>query len=160
MINEISVSEIQDIHYKRLKKRVTIFDSVLSKCYKVIKQAVSREDEYAVFEIPEIIFGVPLYKIPDCANYIYRNLRKNQFNVKYVFPNYLIIFWNYRKQDELNLLEYKKPEPQPLPQPYPQQQKPQQRGIDILKSFSPPQRKPQNNGRSVKEFRPSGNFLY
>lgn len=160
MINEISVSEIQDIHYKRLKKRVTIFDSVLSKCYKVIKQAVSREDEYAVFEIPEIIFGVPLYKIPDCANYIYRNLRKNQFNVKYVFPNYLIIFWNYRKQDESNLLEYRKPESLPHPQPLPQQQKPQQRGIDILKSFSPPQRKPQNNGRSVKEFRPSGNFLY
>jgi hypothetical protein len=156
MINEISVSEIQDIHYKRLKKRVTIFDSVLAKCYKVIKQAVSREDEYAVFEIPEIIFGVPLYKIPDCANYIYRNLRKNQFNVKYVFPNYLIIFWSYRKQDERNLLEYRRPEPEI---PRIQERKSERNNIDILKRL-PPQRKPVNNGRSVKEFRPSGNFLY
>lgn len=102
---EISVSQIQEIHYNKLKKRVDLFDKPLKQCYRVIRQAVSREETYCMYTIPEIIFGNPLYNIPDCANYIYRSLRKNGFDVKYLFPNHLIIIWTY-KNSSRKMIDY------------------------------------------------------
>lgn len=102
---EISVSQIQEIHYNKLKKRVDLFDKPLKQCYRVIRQAVSREETYCMYTIPEIIFGNPLYNIPDCANYIYRSLRKNGFDVKYLFPNHLIIIWTYKNSSN-NMIDY------------------------------------------------------
>lgn len=102
---EISVSQIQEMHYNKLKKRVNLFDKPLKQCYRVIRQAVSHEETYCMYTIPEIIFGNPLYNIPDCANYIYRSLRKNGFEVKYLFPNHLIIIWSY-KNNSRKMIDY------------------------------------------------------
>lgn len=104
-VEEINVNQIQEIHYQRLKKRVGVFDKVLKQCYRVIKQTVSKEEQWCIYTIPEIMFGNPLYNIPDCANYIYRSLKKNGFTVKYIFPNHLVIMWSYKNSGRA-MLEY------------------------------------------------------
>lgn len=163
MDNQITVSEIQEIHYERLKKRVEVFEKVLANCYKVIRHNVKKESEWAVFRIPEIIFGYPLYNIPDCANYIYRALRKNGFTVKYVFPNFILIFWSYRKK-ELPALQYI-PDPVEKRSAFPVQTTVQKVGqstagdIQIIRSSSQSQKR--NPGfNSTKDYKGSGSFLF
>lgn len=177
--DEINVNQIQEIHYQRLKKRIDVFEKVLKQCYRVIKQAVLKEEKWCIYTIPEIIFGNPLYKIPDCANYIYRSLIKNGFTVKYIFPNHLVIIWSYKKNGQ-KLLGYPtvtqnhniynnktikhesvsslKTLPQRQPQPIKQNTSPNKNTIidlDIIKRGS-------NNKttHSTKEFKPSGMFLF
>lgn len=181
-IEEINVNQIQEIHYQRLKKRVDIFDKVLKQCYQVIKQAVSKEDEWCIYTIPEIMFGNPLYKIPDCANYIYRSLKKNGFNVKYIFPNYLVIIWSYKNnrqamldypiitpQQSINntMKSYTQPYAQSYIQPNvqsyalpapPIKKVEKSNSIDILKKCA--NRESNKITHSTKEFRPSGMFLF
>lgn len=177
-VEEINVNQIQEIHYQRLKKRVDVFDNVLKKCYRVIRQTVSREDQWCIYTIPEIIFGNPLYKIPDCANYLYRNLRKNGFTVKYIFPNHLVIMWSYKGNNRA-MIDYptvsgQQPQQQsyyvraqtqeqiralPAPPIRREESKPAI-GIDILKRGVGGNRGSQKMTHSTKEFRPSGMFLF
>ena len=179
-MEEINVNQIQEIHYQRLRKRVDVFAKGLKQCYRVIRQSVEREDQWCIYTILEIIFGNPLYKIPDCANYVYRNLKKNGFTVKYIFPNHLVIMWSY-KGNKKAMIDYplvsqqqrmgtQSQEPiRALPAPplkRVEESKPNI-GIDILKRGSGGGRGvrgPSGGGvrttNSTKEFRPSGMFLF
>lgn len=181
-VDEINVNQIQEIHYQRLKKRVDVFDKVLKQCYRVIKQTVAKEEQWCIYTIPEIMFGNPLYKIPDCANYIYRSLRKNGFTVKYIFPNHLVIMWSYKRSGQ-DMLEYPtvtqqqsgyggsggyvRAQPRaesiralPAPPIRKAEESKPAIGIDILKRGAGNGGGGHKMTHSTKEFRPSGMFLF
>jgi hypothetical protein len=49
--------------------------------------------KYLWYNVPEYIFGEPLYDNGDCISYLVKKLEDNGFEVKYIHPNNLYISW-------------------------------------------------------------------
>lgn len=47
------------------------------------------------FVVPEIIIGVPKYDQASCIAYIMDTLQTNGFQVRYFYPNTILISWNH-----------------------------------------------------------------
>lgn len=91
---------IQNLHAElmaRQSKRYTIYEEVFQKVVSKIKYENSKTDTcYCLYKLPVWVFGVPLYNMNACAEYITNKLRENYFHVYFTPPNILHIYWNLR----------------------------------------------------------------
>ena len=61
---------------------------------KIRKQAIhSPGAPYIVFEIPEFVFGYPLYQLSEAREYLLKTLQGSGFQVWPVNDKYLLISW-------------------------------------------------------------------
>ena len=88
-INELYDS-INTKNFKRLKK----FDDILLQIHRRIKYHAELEQTFCLYNIPEFIFGIPLYNVNDLKNYIMNTLKKNGFKILYFHPNTIFISWD------------------------------------------------------------------
>ena len=99
-MSRLNISElhntINEKEYKRLKK----YDEVLQKCHSRIKYNCSIDRIYCFFQIPEFIFGMPLYDITELRTYIINSLKNNGFKILYIEPNWLFINWAIEKDSK------------------------------------------------------------
>jgi hypothetical protein len=93
-MSQLKISDLyKEINSKKIKK-LEIFDSILKKCHQRILYNSKLERTYCFFNIPEFIFGVPLYDINELTKYMINSLVTNGFKVKYFDPNVIFITWN------------------------------------------------------------------
>ncbi len=100
---------IYDLSKKKIEKeniKNNIYNKVLERCHKKIKLAGNQCQTYTYFVIPEYEFGVPMYNVLSCTNYIIKKLKENHFYVYYTYPNFLIISWGHIEHDNRKELEY------------------------------------------------------
>ncbi len=91
---------VSDIHNKQRQKdlrRLYVYKSILGKVYKKIKNSSINEESYCFFEVPEYIYGTPLYNMKDCVIFILNNLHEKGFSAKYVDPLLIFVCWNLPK---------------------------------------------------------------
>jgi hypothetical protein len=92
-MSQLKIPDLFEKKYEKELKRMEIYDNVLVKCHKRIKYYSQYERTYCFFQIPEFIFGVPLYNINDMKKYIINSLKSNGFQIMYIDPNWLFINW-------------------------------------------------------------------
>jgi Family of unknown function (DUF5759) len=134
---------VSDIHNKQREKdlrRLHVYKSILGKVFKKIKTCASNEESYCFFEVPEYIYGTPLYKMEDCVIFILNNLHDKGFSAKYVDPNLIFICWNIPKPN-LRITE--------LPRPGPEYGR-----------ARPPGANPNPVYRPIENFQGNGSFFY
>ncbi len=105
---------VSDIHNKQREKdlrRLHVYKSILGKVFKKIKTCSANEESYCFFEVPEYIYGTPLYKIEDCVIFILNNLHDKGFSAKFVDPNLVFVCWNIPKPN-LRITELPRPGPE------------------------------------------------
>ena len=78
---------------KKIQNRLNLFDEILKKCHKKIKQAADSMNAKCVFVMPEYVIGMPLYNSEMCKVFLVNTLREEKFDVKFFFPNILFISW-------------------------------------------------------------------
>lgn len=78
---------------KKIQNRLNLFDEILKKCHKKIKQAADSMNAKCIFVIPEYVIGMPLYNSEMCKVFLVNTLREEKFDVKFFFPNILFISW-------------------------------------------------------------------
>jgi hypothetical protein len=93
--SEIHADQIRDMHIRKRSFQQQGIDAVLERCYTKIKLAIrSRSTSSScVFEIPEFLFGYPMYDLTECVLYVKRHLETNGFKVSYFFPRLLVVSW-------------------------------------------------------------------
>ncbi len=99
---------VQDIHKyqkEKDKQRLRIYEKILSKCFKKIKELSLHEETYCFFPLPEYIPGSPLYNMTECVIFLLNSLKEKGFNARYVDPFMIFIVWNVPKP-ELKRKEY------------------------------------------------------
>ncbi len=100
-MSSLNMDELyQTINSKKLKRYET-YDSILKKVHTRIKYNARLEQTFCFFQIPEFIFGVPLYNVQELKHYIVTSLKKNKFELLLIEPNWLFISWessNSKKQ--------------------------------------------------------------
>tara|TARA_B100001093_G_scaffold508695_1_gene571379 strand:- start:991 stop:1425 length:435 start_codon:yes stop_codon:yes gene_type:complete len=93
-MSQLKISELFETTNKKNLMRLEIYDDVLVKCHRRIKYNSTLERTYCFFQIPEFIFGVPLYKVEEMRIYIINSLKKDGLQVMYINPNWLFISWS------------------------------------------------------------------
>ena len=77
-----------------LKER-SIYNKLLNRVHSRIKftSRSKRSESHIWFQVPQYIFGEPIYKQGDCIGYLVAKLEENGFHVRYIHPATLFITW-------------------------------------------------------------------
>jgi len=96
----ININDLFADQKQKEKQKEEIYDNVLKNCHNKIKRAVklSPYDNFCFYIIPKFIYGVPLYNVDKCINYLVVHLTKNGFKINYTHPNLLLISWEKQKE--------------------------------------------------------------
>lgn len=78
----------------RSELRQETYDSLLKKVHHRIKTVSTRNEIQCIFQLPQLIVGMPLYNPFECCGYLIHILKKEGFLVKYFHPNILYINWD------------------------------------------------------------------
>lgn len=132
-MSSLNINELYGTIHERNFKRLEHFDNILKKIHTRIKCCAQKEETYCFFQIPEFIFGVPLYNINDLRKYLINSLEKNGFKLLYVDPNWLFISWEVRQP---TIEDSKK------------------------KKKSEEKKNKSNEFKTIDDYKPGGNFVY
>ncbi len=91
---------ILDLHRtinEKKERQSVCFENVLGKIHKKIEKSAAEKKLRCVYEIPTFIFGLPLFDLNDCIEFVMNELKVNGFIVKYYFPNMLYISWDFEE---------------------------------------------------------------
>lgn len=94
---QIDINELYEKDNKRNQRLLTCFNKILNRVHKRI-QNVSRtkhSEKHIFFSVPEFMLGEPCYDKGHCVAYLFSQLQKNKFNVKYLHPNVLFVSWQH-----------------------------------------------------------------
>lgn len=92
-----------DIHRamnERKNKKNDCFDKVLERCHRKILQTSQQNKLNCFFEVPEYMFGFPIYDINECITYVIHALKSNGFLTLYYFPRYIYVSWDLQEIEE------------------------------------------------------------
>lgn len=70
------------------------YEKVLDICHKKILKSSEELKFRTIIELPEHVFGFPLYDLNNCMSYIINSLKKDGFIIEYFFPKVLYISWD------------------------------------------------------------------
>ena len=98
----ININELFSGQEEKEKHKEEIYDSVLQKCHQRIIRSTKLNPyiNYCFYIVPKFVYGIPLYNIEKCINYLVTHLTKNGFNVTYTHPNFLLISWEKKREEK------------------------------------------------------------
>ena len=94
--NKIDLHELYKIKETREIRNTKVFNHILDKCYKKIKEIAEHGGMSLYYKIPPIIIGYPIYDFNKCLEYIIKHLKKSGLyvgNLPYPNNNYIYISW-------------------------------------------------------------------
>ena len=95
-MSQIDMKELYSTINQKTLKRMELYDSILKKCHSRILYNSGLQRTYCFYQIPEFVIGTPLYDIIELRNYVMNSLKTNGFDILYVEPNWLFIYWNVK----------------------------------------------------------------
>lgn len=96
-ITKMNIDELFEKKQKRDLKERSIYNKILNRIHTRIKftsRSKSNGDTHIWYQVPEYIFGEPIYKQGDCVGYLVAKLEDNGFYVRYIHPGTLFITWS------------------------------------------------------------------
>ena len=91
----LKAKDVWDEQEARKEQRMAAMRPVLAQIQmKVRKQAISTPNApFIVFEIPQFVFGYPLYQLSEAREYLLHTLQSSGYQVWVVDEKYLLISW-------------------------------------------------------------------
>jgi hypothetical protein len=166
-LQNINIDELYEKQQRRDLRQVSIFNKILNRIHHRIKitSRTKKTDKHIWFVVPEYIFGEPVYNKGDCIAYVIAKLESNKFNIRYVHPNTLFVSWADWVPAYVRS-EFKKKTGVAVNERGQVIESANEAEIDVndpnaglFKSAGPvePPKKEYNN---VKDYKPTGNFVY
>lgn len=92
---KINIDELYEKNHRRDLKQLSIFNKLLGRIHKRINNVgkTKSTDKHIWFNVPEYIFGEPVYDKAECIAYLVTKLEDNGFHVRYMHPNTLFVSW-------------------------------------------------------------------
>lgn len=101
---EVDASALKKRDDERQRRRMEIYDDLLSECRKHIERLAEIEVDNTIYTVPRIRLGKPpIHSFNACLCYIIYKLKKGGFRVDYIFPDKLFIRWNEGSDASVNL---------------------------------------------------------
>jgi hypothetical protein len=95
-LKKVNIDDLYENKQRRDLKQISIFNKILNRIQNriTITGRNKKTDRHIFFNIPEFIFGEPLYDKGDCIGYVVSKLEDNGFFIRYIHPNTLFISWD------------------------------------------------------------------
>tara|TARA_B100000513_G_scaffold195660_1_gene126877 strand:- start:440 stop:1015 length:576 start_codon:yes stop_codon:yes gene_type:complete len=167
-IENINIDELYEKQQQRDLRQLSIFNKILNRIHHRIKltSRTKKREKHVWFQIPEFIFGEPVYKKDDCIGYIVSKLEQNKFHVKYIHPNTLFISWSnwvpsyvrneFKKKTGMIVNEFG----QVIETMEEQEEKEENLNQKLFNTGEPIETKEKKEYNNVKDYKPTGNFIY
>lgn len=81
VMNQVSARELNTVHRERERKHKEIYVVVLERIYSRVKRCASVGMRTCWFEMPEVVFGYPMFDVERCIRFAMRHLAMNGFRV-------------------------------------------------------------------------------
>lgn len=93
----LNFNELNKLNKKRSELKLEPYNKILEMiCSKIVEASTILNQQYCVYQVPEVIFGYSLYEISDCCNWLKKKLlKKGISSVDILEQNILVIKWNY-----------------------------------------------------------------
>lgn len=182
VFNIRDVQRLMDVKQERKKES---YRKVIDRCFVRIETFARLGKTKCMVEVPDFMFGSPIYDLNDCVRYVSEALVKRGFLVRYFFPRVLYVSWDTQEIKALQAqaqaqAEAQAAQPQTHGLQLPSPQTPSQQQLRL--AFAPPptvafvpppppqqaalqpqqgsqQRKTPKFIKSIAEFKPSGKFV-
>ena len=94
-LQKMNIDELFEKKQQRDLKERCIYNKILNRVHTRIKftSRSKRNETHVWFQVPEYIFGEPVYKQGDCVGYLVAKLEENGFYVQYIHPGTLFVTW-------------------------------------------------------------------
>lgn len=92
---KLNIDELYEKNHRRDLKQLSVFNKLLGRIHKRITTTgkTKATDKHIWFNVPEYIFGEPVYDKAECIAYLVTKLEDNGFHVRYMHPNTLFVSW-------------------------------------------------------------------
>ena len=104
-MDSIAINDLYKIQDRKEEDKITIYNKILDKFYYKIKYLAKMGRISFHYNLPDIIYGLPLYDKNACICYIIYKLRLNGFLVEYIYPNGININWDKENKKKLFLIK-------------------------------------------------------
>jgi hypothetical protein len=94
-MNRLNILELHRTLNEKKQKKYDCFEKILDSCHKRIKYQTEHYKLNYFYEVPLYVVGFPIYDISLCIQYLIDVLEKEGFLVKYFFPKYLYVSWDF-----------------------------------------------------------------
>tara|TARA_Y100001970_G_scaffold292019_1_gene431554 strand:- start:2081 stop:2665 length:585 start_codon:yes stop_codon:yes gene_type:complete len=93
-VQNVNIDELFEKNQQKDLKQLSIFNKILNRIHKRIQHTgKNKREKFIFYQVPEYLFGEPLYKQGDCIGFLVVKLEENGFEVQYMHPNTLFITW-------------------------------------------------------------------
>jgi len=93
----LSLNQLHRERQQREERKKVSYQQMLERCISRIKsvneKAKTTQECFCYYEIPPWTYGVPLYDVEGCIQYIIAELQKKGCKTQYVYPNNIYIDW-------------------------------------------------------------------
>ncbi len=110
------MAEIHQQMKQKVQNKIEVYNIILDRCYKKIRESIKKNYTYCVFQVPDFIYGRPLYDSVHCTQYIHRKLIECSYKINFVNQTTIIVQWTVPK---INWEEIDPPVYLSLPEPDP-----------------------------------------
>jgi hypothetical protein len=92
---KIDIDELYEKRKNRDLKQLSIFNKILNRIHRriLLTGKTKQNEKFIWFNVPEYIFGEPIYDKGHCIAYLFSKLEENGFSLKYLHPNTLFVSW-------------------------------------------------------------------
>ena len=92
---QFTIDDLQKNRVDKEKMRQTIYRTIYAKCLSQIKYNNDRLGiTYCEYKVPSFVYGMPKYNLEQCICHLVYWLRHEGYDVRYVYPDFLIIRWD------------------------------------------------------------------
>lgn len=97
---DIDINSLHKVHERREQNKRLVYETIYQRCRdKILHVNNNLYKKSLWFNIPTVLFGLPLYNMDSCVCYLLYRLREQGFFVEYYAPNSLYISWDKRPPD-------------------------------------------------------------
>ena len=95
---DISLHNIQNLYDTKQNKKKELYNKIFLRAINLIKESAQLGKNMCMYQIPELILGIPIYNVQECLLYIQGILISKKFNIVIAKPNIIFIFWQLKNK--------------------------------------------------------------
>jgi len=93
MASFLDINSLYQYQVQKEENKKEYYEQIVRKVHNRIQNFAVRNETMCVCEIPEFVFGIPLYNRMTCCKYIMDRLKSEGFKVHYIHPYNIYINW-------------------------------------------------------------------
>lgn len=99
-VPQLSASSLFDVRLKKDLARHRAYNEILERALQKVAHSASQPNQptFVYFTVPPFVLGLPSLDLKDCIIYLVHQLRTQEYEVRYTYPNLLWISWAHHER--------------------------------------------------------------